>query len=196
MHVHIYNIHTYIYTHARYLRAIRTGRNHVGFKERPFKKHMVVVERLVDRREHRLSDGLGHHQEAPVNVVWPVCEHLQVNDGHQPVLLADDGVAGQALSILLDGQLQRLGGADLKDGTPLGEVSAGLVVLAAPGAEGIKALSGGLTVGSGELDGDAVLLEDLDEGLAVGGFLVECLLEEDDAGEVGEGVGVGEEELP
>lgn len=161
---------------------------------------MVVVERLVDRREHRLGDG-----GALLNVVGTVGEHLRLNDGHQPVLLADDGVAGQALSILLDGQLRRLGGADLKDGTPLGEASAGLVVLAAPGAEGIKALGGGLAVGSGELDGalvdldpgdDAVLLEDLDEGLAVGGFLVECLLEEDDAGEVGEGVGGGEEELP
>lgn len=42
-----------------------------------------------------------------------------------------------------------------------------------------------------------MLLEDVDEGLiAVGGLLIEGLLEEDDAGEVGEGIRGGEEQLP
>lgn len=161
---------------------------------------MMIIQRLVDRREHSLRDG-----GTLLNVVGPIGEHLRLDDGHQPVLLTDDCVAGQTLRVLLDGQLRRLGGTDLKDGTPLGESRPGLIVLAAPCAERIEALSGGLAVGSGELYGalvdldprdDAVFLEDLDEGLAVGGFLVESLLEEDDAGEAGEGVWGGEEELP
>lgn len=65
-------------------------------------------------------------------------------------------------------------------------------------------MGGGLAIGAGDVNGalvdldawdDGILLEDLDEGLAVGGLLVKCLLEEDDAGEVGEGFGGGEEEL-
>lgn len=40
-----------------------------------------------------------------------------------------------------------------------------------------------------------MLVEEVDEGLAVCGFLVEGFLEEDDPGEEGEGGGRGEEEL-
>lgn len=159
----------------------------------------MLIESLVDGRQHGLGGG-----GAPVDVMGAVGEDLRLDNGDEAVLLADDGIAGQALGVELDAQLRRLGGADLEDGAPLGEAGAGLVVLLAAGGEGVEALGGGLAGGAGDVDGalvdldageDAVVVEDVDEGLAVGGLLVEGLLEEDDAGEEREGGGGGEEEL-
>lgn len=104
----------------------------------------MVVESLVNGSKNGLSDG-----GAFFNIVRSVGENLWFDNGNQPVLLANDGVTSQALRILLDGQLGRLGGADLEDSTPLGETSAGFVVLLAAGAERVEALSGGFAIGAG-----------------------------------------------
>lgn len=159
----------------------------------------MIIKRLVNRRQHRLSHG-----GAFLDVVASVGENLGLDDRHKPVFLTNNGVTGQALGVLLDTQLRRLVGPDLEDGPPLGETGPRLVVLGAAGPQGVEALSGGFAVGSGDVDGalvdldagdDVVLEEDVDEGLAVRGFLVEGFLEEDDAGEEGEGGGGGEEKL-
>ncbi|KAL6987635.1 hypothetical protein U1Q18_013382 [Sarracenia purpurea var. burkii] len=66
--------------------------------------------------------------------------------------------------------------------------------------DGVQALSGGLAVGFGEIDGafvdfdardDVVVAEDLDEKDVGGGFLIEGFLEEDKPGEEGECGGEG-----
>ncbi|KAL6999772.1 hypothetical protein U1Q18_000928 [Sarracenia purpurea var. burkii] len=73
-----------------------------------------------------------------------------------------------------------------------------VVVAAAP--DGVQALSGGLIVGSDEIDGafvdfDAqdkvVVVEELDKRDVGGSFLIEGFLEEDNPGEEGEGGGEG-----
>ena len=94
---------------------------------------------------------------------------------------------------------------NLEDGTPLCKACAGLVVLLAPRSERVEALGGGFAIGAGQLDralvdldawNDIVFFKDLDKRFSVRGSLVEGLLEEDDTGDVGEGVRRGEEELP
>ena len=88
--------------------------------------------------------------------------------------------------------------------SPLGKAGTSLVVLGAALAKVIMALGGGLAIGSTELDGalvhldageDIGLLEDLHEGLASLGALVEGLLEEDHTADVLEGTRGAEEEL-
>lgn len=191
----------YIYfsTKFYYLGAIGARGDHVRLQESPFEEHVLIIECLVNRRQHRLSRG-----SAFLDIVASVGEDLRLHDGDEPILLTNYRVTSQPLSILLDAQLRRLRGANLEHGAPLGETGASLVELGAARAEGVEALGGGLAVGAGQIDGalvdldaweDVVLGEDVDEGLAVGGFLVEGFLEEDDAGEEGEGGGGGEEEL-
>lgn len=182
-----------------YLGAVGARCDHVGLQESPLQQHMMIIQRLIHGRQHRLRG-----RRTPVNIMGPICQDLGLHNRHEPVLLTDDGIPRQPLSILLNAQLRRLSGPNLEHGPPLGEACPRLVVLLAAAAQGVEPLRGGLAVGAGDVDGalvdldprdDVVLLEDVDEGLAVGGFLVEGLLEEDDAGEVGEGGGGGEEEL-
>jgi hypothetical protein len=129
---------------------------------------------------------------------------LRLNNGHQTVLLADDGIASKTLGVLVNGKLRWLVGADLEDGTPFGKAGSSLVVLGAALAKVVMTLGGGLLVGSSELDNTLVhldaredigLLEHVDEGLAGLGALVEGLLEEDHAADVLEGTRGAEEEL-
>lgn len=86
-------------------------------------------------------------------------EDLGLNNGYKPILLANDGISGQALGIGIDRKLRRLVWPNLKHSTPLGETGTGLVVLGAPLAKVIVSLCGGLTVGSGKLDGALVDLD-------------------------------------
>ena len=118
---------------------------------------------------------------------------LRLDDRHYPGALADGGVASEDIGVLEDGEL---GGAvllDLEDATPLGEVAAVLLVLDAAGLKVVETLGGALVVGAEErhdtlvdLDArdDVALLEQLGEGPAVGGLLVEGLVEQDHTGHV------------
>lgn len=65
-------------------------------------------------------------------------QNLGLNDGHDPLRLADGGVAGQHGGVLLDGL--EGGGvlADLQHRAPLGKVAAVLLVLSAAGSQVIK----------------------------------------------------------
>jgi hypothetical protein len=182
------------------LGAVGAGGDHVGLEERALEEDLVVVERLVDGGEDALGGG-----GAGLDVVPAVGEDLGLDDGDEPVLLADQRVPREPLGVLLDGELGRLpGGADLEHGAPLGEARAGLVVLGAARAQGVVPLGGGLAVGARDLDGALVHLDPRDhaagdeqvhERLPVGGLLVQGLLEEDDPGEVVEHAGRREEQL-
>lgn len=182
-----------------YLWAVRARSNHVRLEQSSFQKNMVIIQCLVNSSKHSFSDGSTFD-----NVMSPIGQNLGLHDRHQPILLANDRIPSQPLRVLLDRQFRRLVRSDFQHRAPLGESRAGLVVLLAPRSEGIEALRGGFAVGAGQFDdafvdldagNDAVLLEDFDERLPGGGLLVQSLLEEDDAGEVVEGVGSGEEEL-
>jgi hypothetical protein len=136
--------------------------------------------------------------------MWPINKDLRLNNRHQTILLADDGVTSKTLSIQVDGKLRWLVGADIEDSTPLGKAGTSLVVLGAALAKVIMALGGGLLVGASNLNGalvdldareDASLLEDIDEWLAILGLLVKGLLKEDHSTEVLEGTRGAEEEL-
>ncbi len=72
--------------------------------------------------------------------VCAICQDLRLYNGHQAILLADAGVAGQAVGILVDCERGRGARADLEHSAPLGKARALLVVLGAPLAQVIKAL--------------------------------------------------------
>ena len=169
---------------------------------RSLQKDMVVGEGLVDRRK----DFLGHGR-ANGDVVASIGKDLRLNDGDQAVLLADAGIARQAIGVLVDAQIRRASGGliNLQNSTPLGEARTGLVILGTPGTEVVNSLRLSLAVGSGELDDtlvdfdarDNVLgVEHLDERRAVVGALVEGLLEQDDARDALRDALAGEEHLP
>lgn len=176
--------------------------DHAGLEQRALEEHLVVVQRLVDGGEDTLRGG-----GAGPDVVDAAGEDLGLQDGDQPVLLADRRVPGEPLRVLPDGELRRRagGGVDLEHGAPLGEPGAALVVPGAARAQAVEALRGGLAARAGDLDEPRVRLdarhhaaagEQVHERPAVGGLLVQGLLVKDDAGEVGGRAGRREEQLP
>ncbi|KAL0399074.1 UNVERIFIED_CONTAM: hypothetical protein Sradi_2250700 [Sesamum radiatum] len=137
----------------------------------------MIIEGLVNRRQNGFGEG-----GTFLDVMASVSQNLRLHNGHEPVLLANYGITSQPLRVLLNAQFRRLARTNLEDCAPLGETGPGLVVLLAARAEGVEALSGGLPISPGDLHGalidldagnDVVFLEDLDEWLAVGCFLVE-----------------------
>ena len=135
-----------------------------------------------------------------------VHEDLGLDDRDQAILLARGGVTREAVGILADGLLGGAGGArrDLEDRAPLGEAGAEAVVLGAARAKPVEAGAVRLAVGAGErldalvdLDaGDhALLLEELDEGLALLGLLADGLVEHDAARDVLAKIGSQKEQL-
>jgi hypothetical protein len=173
--------------------------DHVGLQEATLKEDVVLVESLVAGSKDHLGDV-----STALNVMRSIDKDLRLNNGHQTILLADDGVASKTLGVQVNGQLRWLVRANLEDSTPLGKAGASLIVLGAALGKVIMALGGGLLVGANNLDGTLVhldarehtaLLEDIDKGLAVLGLLVEGLLEEDHTAEVLEGTRGAEEEL-
>ena len=135
-----------------------------------------------------------------------VHEDLGLDDRDQAILLARGGVTREAVGILADGLLGGAGGArrDLEDRAPLGEAGTEAVVLGAARAKPVEAGAVRLAVGAGErldalvdLDaGDhALLLEELDEGLALLGLLADGLVEHDAARDVLAKIGSKEEQL-
>lgn len=171
--------------------SLRAGADHVGLEEGALEHDVVVREGLVHGSEDALGGGGGH-----LDGEVAVHEHLGLDDGDKAVSLADGGVSGKGLGILVDGHKGGSGAdgvLDVEHGSPLGEASALLVVLGAAGVKVVHALSDGLAVGTVEglhtlvdLDtgNDALGLEDVNEGGAVVSVLVQGLLEQDDTGDV------------
>jgi hypothetical protein len=182
-----------------HLLGVRARGDHVGLQKGTLKEDVVLVESLVAGSKHQLSDI-----STALNVMRSINKDLRLNNGHQTVLLADDGVASQTLGIQVNGQLGWLIRANLENSTPLGKAGTSLVVLGAALSKVIMALGGGLLVGANNLNGtlvdldageDTTLLEDINKGLAILGLLVEGLLKEDHTAEVLEGTRGAEEEL-
>jgi hypothetical protein len=160
---------------------------------------MVLVESLVAGSKDHLRDI-----STALNVMRAIDKDLRLHNRHETILLADDGITSKTLSIEVNGKLRRLIGADLEDSTPLGEAGTSLVVLGAALAKVIMALGGGLLVCASDLNGalvdldageDTSLLEDIDEGLAILGLLVQGLLKENHTTQAREGTRAAEEEL-
>ncbi|CAM0884206.1 unnamed protein product [Alopecurus aequalis] len=74
--------------------------NHVGLQEGTLKENVLVVEGLVAGSKDHLS-----HVGTAVDVMRTINKDLRLNNGHQTVLLANDGVASKTLSVLLNGEL-------------------------------------------------------------------------------------------
>jgi hypothetical protein len=72
-----------------HLGGIRARGDHVGLKEGPFQKNVVVVESLVASSQHNLGDI-----STTVNVMGPIDQDLRLDDWDEAVLLADDGITG------------------------------------------------------------------------------------------------------
>ncbi|KAF7024954.1 hypothetical protein CFC21_037212 [Triticum aestivum] len=83
-----------------HLLGVGSRGDHVGLQEGALKEDMLVVEGLVAGSKDDLS-----HVSTAVNVMRSINKDLRLNNGHQPILLADDGIASQTLSVLVDGEL-------------------------------------------------------------------------------------------
>mmetsp|Transcript_19656 Transcript_19656/g.57379 ORF Transcript_19656/g.57379 Transcript_19656/m.57379 type:complete len:407 (+) Transcript_19656:428-1648(+) len=164
-------------------RASLASPDHVGLEEGALEEQVVVGHGLVDRGEDLLRAG-----SSVLDGVFPVHEHLGLNDGHEAVGLANGAVPGEGGRVLVDGELGRRGAAavlDVQHSTPLGESSALGVVLGAALAKVGDALGHGLAVGAEErlhahvhLDArdDTLGLEQVHHRSAVRGRVEEGLL--------------------
>mmetsp|Transcript_38527 Transcript_38527/g.110170 ORF Transcript_38527/g.110170 Transcript_38527/m.110170 type:complete len:234 (-) Transcript_38527:91-792(-) len=151
---------------------------------------MVVVQCLELSRQDLLS-----HLSAVLDVVVAVRQNLGLHDRHQLVLLADGRITRECVCGFLDGEVGGFAGGlvDGQHGTPLSEPSTLVVVVLATLPQTIQTLCGGLSVAEWEwhealvdLDArdDALGLEQVHHGLAVGRLLVQGLLEENGAADI------------
>ena len=69
--------------------------DHVRLQESSFQQDLVVAKGLVNSGQHSLCLCL-----ADLNAVAAICQDLRLNNGHQSILLADDCVPSQPISIL------------------------------------------------------------------------------------------------
>jgi hypothetical protein len=122
--------------------------NHVGLEESSLEHHVVIGEGLVASSDDSLGHGGGN-----LNAEVTVHEDLGLYDRHKAVLLADRGVSGESVGILVDGDLRGSstdGVLDVENSSPLGESSALGVVLGTTSIEVINALCNALSVGSSQ----------------------------------------------
>ena len=175
---------------GRLLGAVDASHCHGGLEQGPLEQDAALLQLLVGDGHDALLDGGGG-----LNVVDPVDEDLGLDDGDEAGLLADAGVAGQAVRGFVDGVVRGAvvrhvdaeGRAPLGEPGPAGVVGDALVVeaveAAAPGLALVaphEGLEAGVDLDAGD---DARRLEQVREGGAVGSVLVERLLEEDGAGD-------------
>ena len=169
------------------LRAISTRGNHGRLQEHAVELDVVVGQVLEGFRPNHGGDF-----KVAVDVVVAVEENLRLDNRHETSVLADGGVAGEAVSAVGDGNLGRTG-RDGDDGTPLAEAGALLVVLGGALGEAIETLAPGFTVGVGErpealvnLDTrvDTLALEHVNERGTILGGLVQGFFKENGAANV------------
>ena len=159
---------------------------------------MAGGERADLRDEHLLGDG-----GTDLDGVRAIGDDLRLDDGHQTVLLADGGVLRQVLHAHVDGEVagDALGRVDLQHVPPLGEARALRVRLGAALVEVVDALAPRLGVPERAIQrarearlvvalvhlnarDHAVLLDHVNELLAVAVLLEERLPVEDNARDV------------
>mmetsp|Transcript_70007 Transcript_70007/g.158875 ORF Transcript_70007/g.158875 Transcript_70007/m.158875 type:complete len:451 (-) Transcript_70007:72-1424(-) len=128
---------------VRSLGSPDAGLNHVGLQEAPREVDVVLCQRLELGNQDLLR-----HLRAVADVVRAVGHDLGLHDGHQPLALADRGVARQRVDGVGDGEVagQALLWIELQDVAPLGEAGALLVGLLAALLEVVQALGGDLRV--------------------------------------------------
>lgn len=134
-----------------------------------------------------MSDSLDNGQPREVHKDNNKCGTQTKTGIHAPVLLANDGISRQPLSVLLDRELRGFDHSDLEHRPPLGETSPGVVVRGAPLVQIVEALRRRLAVGSPQVDRALVHfdagnhtagLHQLYKRLPVQRLLVQSLLEQ------------------
>ena len=115
--------------------------NHGRLQEHAVELDVVVGQVLEGFRPHH-----GRNFKVAVDVVVAIQKNLRLNDRHQTSVLADGGVAGEAVGAVSHGNLGRTG-RDGHDGAPLAEAGALLVVLGGALSEAVETLAPGLAAG-------------------------------------------------
>lgn len=174
--------------------ALGALHDHLRLEQRRLERDAAAPERGDARGDHALRGGAER-----VSRVRPVDEQLRLHDRHQSGGLADLGVLGELVCVDLDRQIRGEGApgrplldrGDAQRRAPLGELRAGGDVPLAARRERLEAARARLAGLAAlqrlqalvHLDAreHALAREQLDEGRAVRGGLVERLAEEDDA---------------
>jgi len=119
--------------------------------------------------------------------------HIRLNNGNDSLALADGGVAGEGVRVVLDGEGRRAVIGHAVSCPPLGEAHSDLLVLRQALRQVVQALRAELVLGEGNHDEpfvglhpgqDALGQEVLREGNAVVRRLVHGLIEKDHPGDV------------
>ena len=169
----------------RGLRAALAGKHHARLEQHGFERDALPVQRMEDGMQDLLGD-----LAAAFDRVVAVDQHLGLDDGNEALLLADGGVAGEGMRVLLHGEPARQHRGNVVDRTPLREARALLAVALQALHESVESF-GDLVTGrvrqrhlapvNLDARNDAALLEQLRERRAVAGLLAERLLVEDHA---------------
>ena len=121
-----------------------------------------MAQLVVDLSQGRLG-GL----EAPLDAVVPVHQHLGLDDGYQPRLLAQRRVPRQGVGVDLQAVAARGPVADGEYAAPFGEPRAQLVVLGQPVPKAVEALGHLLSGGAGQGSAARVRLDAEDDPLVL-----------------------------
>ena len=182
--------------------GLNSSNSHGGLQQGSLEHNSTVLKLLVHNAQDTLLDG-----GRGGNVVVSVNQDLGLDNGDKSGLLTDTGVTGKSVGGLIDGVVGRgsVGDVDTEGRAPLGEPSSLCVVLHAPVVQVVESTAPRLTGVSAaqgleasiDLDSrdDTVLVQELNEGLALGGVLEEGLFEEDGSGDVLSKSGGGEKKL-
>jgi len=136
--------------------------------------------------------------------VITITEDFRLDDWDETVGLADSSVSSKAPSVFLDGDVRRLTVSDLKDSSPLSESASEVVEFLSSLGKIVKAEGGGFVLSSWDDGGtsvelntwdDILLLEEINELLAVLSGLLDGFFEKDNTGDVFLKVGGSEEKL-
>lgn len=158
----------------------------------------MIAQCLVDGGQYCFG-----HLLATVQIVIAIGQNFRLNNWHNTLRLANRSVTCQHVGILQDGLIAGSVLSDFQDATPLGKVTAVLLVLGTTGGQIVQTLGGAFVFGAHQIDNalvdldagnDAFLLENVNERCASIVFLVQRFVEEDDAGNVFGQFGIGAEQ--
>mmetsp|Transcript_25094 Transcript_25094/g.46910 ORF Transcript_25094/g.46910 Transcript_25094/m.46910 type:complete len:215 (-) Transcript_25094:49-693(-) len=142
------------------------------------------------------SQDLLRGHSGSLNTEITVHEHLRLDNGNKTIHLADGGVSGEGLGVLINGNHRRSGSEgvlNVKHSAPLGKASTLGIVLGASGIKVIHTLSHTLAVSAEQrLDAlvhldtrnDTLGLKDINKLSAIIGILVQSLLVQNNTGNV------------
>jgi hypothetical protein len=173
--------------------------HHVGLEQHRLQRHRLLVQRIEHRLQHVAGDRL-----AALDGVIAVHQHFRLDNGHEPLFLAERGVAGKRVGVGGDAHPARVLVGDPQHRAPLGEPGAEPAVGGQPLAQAIEPLGHRLLGRAGERLGShvhlharqhALLGQHLRQRPAARGVLVDGLVLQDDAADELGLAGRGEQHL-